>query len=467
MVASDPIEKNPKNTIDVSPVTVPSVRDAYSNPSTGYAAPSSSSVTLPDGIVYPTDNGPQRWRSTSTQYVLAFHVKRRVRMLGFVELWQAESMFNMIPAGWAKVVVDIYTFRVSLPSLLPTDLRRTVFQTLQSHAAHQKWITICETVVRSAISADIQFMVAFHQDGRVAMLGSSTRENADIIYDLIPDRWAKVMVCLSQNQEDAETTYSQLPKEPAKVLMKLPENQVLIILLLDPNGLRVLGAAELEDAEMAYDFVSRPYHAKTLIEVPDHKVLRKDMISQQLSGYKSGSISIAACEIETFVISTLACRLYPLNTRHHLVAYHKKGLVRVFTSSGQEDALAAYRQISKQWCKVLMSVSDNQILKSHGGDIWRRICQATLRSIALTASRIIPREVPYFLIAFHERDRVRILSCTRQEDAQDVYNQISQQWSKVLMSVPDNKILDSHGDVQWVKLCMVELHATAPLSTIR
>ena len=85
------------------------------------------------------------------------------------------------------------------------------------------------------------------------------------------------------------------------------------------------------------------------------------MISQQLSGYKSGSISIAACEIETFVISTLACRLYPLNTRHHLVAYHKKGLVRVFTSSGQEDALAAYRQISKQWCKVLMSVPDNQV----------------------------------------------------------------------------------------------------------
>ena len=102
----------------------------------------------------------------------------------------------------------------------------------------------------------------------------------------------------------------------------------------------------------------------------------------------------------------------------------------------------------------------SQTLKSPGGDIWRRICQATLRSIALTASRIIPREVPYFLIAFHERDRVRILSCTRQEDAQDVYNQISQQWSKVLMSVPDNKVQPSHLDeaTQYIHLyCSLDI----------
>lgn len=39
----------------------------------------------------------------------------------------------------------------------------------------------------------------------------------------------------------------------------------------EPGGIRVLGAAALEDAEMAYNLVSRMF-AKTLTKVPDNQV---------------------------------------------------------------------------------------------------------------------------------------------------------------------------------------------------
>lgn len=97
-----------------TPVAVSSPRPSYSNRTQDVLPPIAIDRNASSDAPSPPYNEPAlRPCTVSTQYIIAFHVKRRVRMLGFAEFWQAERVFNMTPNDWAKILVDTSTWKVS------------------------------------------------------------------------------------------------------------------------------------------------------------------------------------------------------------------------------------------------------------------------------------------------------------------------------------------------------------------
>lgn len=114
-VISPQPQNNPHDDLSASlPVAVSSSRSSYSNRMLDVLPPIAKDRSTSAHTPSSSDNeAVLRPRPVSTQYITAFHVKRRVRMLGFAEFWQAERVFNMTPNDWAKILVDTSTYKVS------------------------------------------------------------------------------------------------------------------------------------------------------------------------------------------------------------------------------------------------------------------------------------------------------------------------------------------------------------------
>ncbi|KAK0479468.1 hypothetical protein EDD18DRAFT_846425 [Armillaria luteobubalina] len=61
-----------------------------------------------------------------------------------------------------------------------------------------------------------------------------------------------------------------------------------------------------------------------------------------------------------------------------------------------------------------------------------------------------------YIVAFHQRDTVKTISCSEYEIAMDVYNSISQQWAKIVLNTQNLEVLARYGETRWRKQCEEE-----------
>ncbi|PBK80680.1 hypothetical protein ARMGADRAFT_1039839 [Armillaria gallica] len=62
-----------------------------------------------------------------------------------------------------------------------------------------------------------------------------------------------------------------------------------------------------------------------------------------------------------------------------------------------------------------------------------------------------------YTVTFHQRDSVKTISCLEYSIAQGVYNNISQQWAKIILDRQNRKVVARYGDNHWSKQCEEEI----------
>ncbi|PBK60550.1 hypothetical protein ARMSODRAFT_1090260 [Armillaria solidipes] len=117
-------------------------------------------------------------------YVVALHQSDRVRMIGFSGEGPARAVYNAVSNDWAKILID-----------------RRRSQDLLSYGGG-RWIAQCkEEVLRLPLLAEPispspsgPYVVAFHQNDCVRMIGLSIEGSARAVYDAISTKWAKILM---------------------------------------------------------------------------------------------------------------------------------------------------------------------------------------------------------------------------------------------------------------------------------
>ncbi|SJL17828.1 uncharacterized protein ARMOST_21392 [Armillaria ostoyae] len=196
--------------------------------------------------------------SLHAPYTVAWHQSHRVRMIGFSEV--------------------------------PIDRHRS--QELLSHGGG-RWIGKCkEEVLRRPLFQDSispshswPYIVAFHHQDRVRMIGLSIEGCARVVYDPISTKFAKILMDTRRSEVLASYGISNYTKECREEVRRLDalqsatplQSASYIVAFHQNTRVRMLGFSEERAARSVYGAVSIHW-AKVLIDRRNSKVVEMSLI---------------------------------------------------------------------------------------------------------------------------------------------------------------------------------------------
>ncbi|PBK60569.1 hypothetical protein ARMSODRAFT_1009265 [Armillaria solidipes] len=207
-------------------------------------------------------NGAAPWQHAS--YMVAWHQSHRVRMIGFSEVGPARAVYNAVSTKWAKVLIDRLRSRKELLS-----------------DSGGRWIMECkEEVLRRPLLQDSispsrswPYIVAFHHQDRVRMIGLSIEGCARVVYAVISTKLAKILMNTRRSEVLMSHGYNNYAKECGEEVRRLDALQSAIplqsasyIVAFHQNTcVRMLGFSEERAARAVYGAVSIHW-AKVLMD---------------------------------------------------------------------------------------------------------------------------------------------------------------------------------------------------------
>ncbi|KAK0430909.1 hypothetical protein EV421DRAFT_1855944 [Armillaria borealis] len=196
-------------------------------------------------------------------YMVAWHQSRRVRMIRFSEVGPARAVYNAVSTKWAKILMD-----------------RQRSQELLSHGGG-RWIEQCkEEVLRRPLFQDSispshswPYIVAFHHQDRVRMIGLSIEGCARVVYDAISTKFAKILMDTRRSEVLASYGISNYTKECREEVRRLDalqsatplQSASYIVAFHQNTRVRMLGFSEERAARAVYGAVSIHW-AKVLMD---------------------------------------------------------------------------------------------------------------------------------------------------------------------------------------------------------
>ncbi|KAK0479467.1 hypothetical protein EDD18DRAFT_1440727 [Armillaria luteobubalina] len=134
----------------------------------------------------------------------------------------------------------------------------------------------------------------------------------------------------------------------------------------------------------------------------------------------------------------------------YVIAFHQSDCLRMIGLSIEGSARDVYDAMPTNLTKVLLDTRGYELLASFGPSSSTKQCKdEVLRLNALQSTT--PLESATYIVAFHQRDRVRMLGFSQEQAARAVYSAISLEWANVLMNRQQSQPLQSYGDSYHVR----------------
>ncbi|KAK0438136.1 uncharacterized protein EV420DRAFT_1666428 [Desarmillaria tabescens] len=378
-------------------------------------------------------------------YVVAFHQRDCVRMIGYSERGIAQTGYNSISNEWAKILVN-----------------RQHRELLTSYG-NNHWSKQCEEEVQRLPAFDdtaplqiAPYIVAFHQSDCVRMIGLYTAESAQAVYDAVSKEWAKVVSDRERSQVLAShgfDYYVKLCKERISQLDAFKFNRTVplqhapyIVTLHQSDRVRMVGFSKEESAWTVYNTVSNEWA----------KILMDRRRSQNLFSH-GGARWIKQCKEEVLRVPLFENPILLSQSGPYVVAFHQNDCVRMIGLPTEGSARTVYDMISMEWAKILVDKRDSELLASYGSSYYTKQCGDEIRRLD-TFQSIMPLRTASYIVAFHQSDRVRMLGFSEDRAARAVYGAVSDEWAKVLVNRRYSEMpLASYGSAYYVRQCEEEV----------
>ncbi|KAK0209680.1 hypothetical protein IW262DRAFT_1416628 [Armillaria fumosa] len=380
--------------------------------------------------------------SSPCAYIVAFHQRDTVKTISCAEYGIAMDVYNSIFRQWAKIVFN------------------TQNQEVLARYGDIRWTKQCEEEVRQLTTFDdtaplqiAPYIVAFHQQDCVRMIGLYTSESSRALYDVVSNDWAKVV--FDRENSQVLTSYGsnycvKLCKDKILQLDAFNGNVPLqhasyVVALHHSDRVRMIGFSKEGPARTVYNAIS-DHWSKILMSMDRRR--SQDLLSH------GGAHYIKQCKEDVLQLSLLEDPISPSPSGTFIVASHQNDCVRMIGFSIEGSARIVYGAM--WWARILFDTRRSEVLVSDGSSEYTKQCEEEVRGLSALQSTA-PLQTASYIVAFHQNDRVRMLGFSEQRAACAVFAAVSDEWAKVLMNRRHSEPLASSGSTYYVRQCEVEV----------
>ncbi|KAK0435833.1 hypothetical protein EV421DRAFT_2038952 [Armillaria borealis] len=136
----------------------------------------------------------------------------------------------------------------------------------------------------------------------------------------------------------------------------------------------------------------------------------------------------------------------------YTVAFHQRDCVKTISCSEYGIAQEVYDNISQQWAKIILDRQNREVVARYGGNRWSKQCEEEVQRLP-AFDDTAPLQIAPYVVAFHQRDCIRMIGLYTSESARAVYDAVSKDWAKVVSDRKHSQVLASYGSTYYVKLC--------------
>ncbi|SJL18022.1 uncharacterized protein ARMOST_21593 [Armillaria ostoyae] len=136
----------------------------------------------------------------------------------------------------------------------------------------------------------------------------------------------------------------------------------------------------------------------------------------------------------------------------YTVAFHQRDCVKTISCSEHGIAQEVYNNISQQWAKIIFYRQNHEVVARYGDNRWSKQCEEEVQRLP-AFDDTAPLQIAPYIVAFHQRDRVRMIGLYTSESARAVYDAVSKDWAKVISDREHSQVLVFYGSTYYVKLC--------------
>ncbi|KAJ8508014.1 hypothetical protein ONZ45_g9674 [Pleurotus djamor] len=383
---------------------------------------------------------------SNVRYFISYHEHDRVHIIGVDSKATAHALYQSIPNQWAKIAIDRYHPKTKIAS------SGTELFTQQCEAAVERLrpFVKSEGLHLTTPLTTSPFVIAFHHQGSIKMLGSSSEDTAWKLYSHVSQDCARALVDrrtsevlasygISKWTSLCEDCISQLPPVDTTVPLL---SATYIVAFLQGNEVMAIGYDTLEAARDTYNSISMSW-AKTLRS------------SAQLVSSHGHKEAVQLCNDQvTSLFSTR--QVAPYQNSSHVVALHIDPMIRLIGFSSEKACQDFFDVVSSTYARVCMNTSENRVKIQAGGDYF---------------VELLPASETKYVVSCHAKDNIYLFACASRDSASRVYEVISNSYAKLVVDVAKAEVVSSYGAEHFRRLCesrvrdVLALNRTASLYT--
>ncbi|KAJ8463144.1 hypothetical protein ONZ45_g17686 [Pleurotus djamor] len=402
---------------------------------------------------------------SNVRYFVSYHEHDRVHIIGVDSKATAHALYQSIPNQWAKIVIDRYHPMTKIASSGTEHFT----QQCEAEVERLRPFVKSEGLHLTTPLTTSPFVIAFHHQGLIKMLGSSSEDTAWKLYSHVSQDCARALVDrrtsevlasygISKWTSLCEDCISQLPPVDTTVPLL---SATYIVAFLQGNEVMAIGYGTLEAARDTYNSISMSW-AKTLRS------------SSQLVSSHGHKEAVQLCNDQvTLLFSTR--QVAPYQNSSHVVALHIDPMIRLIGFSSEKACQDFFDVVSSTYARVCMNTSENRVKMQAGGDYFvelckrelsrhcgfsataparevKRLCESRVRDV-LALNRTTSLYTATFVVAFTVSGQVKLVGFASLLSAQCLYNALLEDVTKVIVYRRSLKALFSEGPQEDVNRC--------------